>query len=192
MPPRPKSAILACDADLRGNCRSFWRMAVRPTKQSFRGYGTRTVGCVRISSIDYDKEPPTPRSSRLSTRNITFTCQHFHAHAAPSSVIRHGADSPDPPPKLPTHGHESRVFCVGKLRHAHMVAVDPYRNVSGKNSRVLRHNLYQGVSWPRIVVHAAKLTWPTPGRGSCSKKQVISIGSSPSLLRDLTMVWKPS
>ena len=42
MPPRPNNDILDWEVDLRGCRCSFSRMAVRPTKVPFLGYGTRT------------------------------------------------------------------------------------------------------------------------------------------------------
>lgn len=43
IPPRPKSDILTWPSDLRSCSRNFLSTALRPTKELFFGYGTRTA-----------------------------------------------------------------------------------------------------------------------------------------------------
>ena len=60
-----------------------------------------------------------------------------------------------------------------------MIATDSSRNVTGQFGGVIRNNLMEN-EFTDNGRNATQLTVPTPGKGNSSKKQVISIGGSPS------------
>jgi hypothetical protein len=68
-----------------------------------------------------------------------------------------------------------------------MIASYSYRNVTGQDGRVRRNDLGES-KFTNNGGNTTQLTIPTLGKGNSSKKQVVSIGRSPSWPHDRIMV----